>query len=531
MHLLLFNLLITLVLCPYLHAIDRHVRAEATGANNGTSWTDAWTSFPSSTLYDREDTIYVAAGSYGTPSLNKPVSGTTIITIVRATVSDHGSAVGWLDSYASGQAIFDQISIGTGYYIISGERRDENNWLDLDAYGFRVNTPSSFSAANSYGVWSEYGKNSTISYVATDGSARTDSAKGMKWGGTLGTTTLAENITISRCIFANTHDDGMKMVNALNCTIELTHFGPKLTSPSGLHGDMIEINNTSNIIFRNNSCSYLGDGLHFGINGSSSNGWDIFGNVFRDSGGSQFKVQSATTAGKIQNIRVYNNTLYNVKGFSLYSSGSLFDHSPNFNIKNTLYRNMISGSISGETNITVTTDPFVNVNARNFRLNASASQVIDNGIVLGTTYNTDLDGTNRGSGLGWDVGAFEYNAGTPVVETVVPVLTAASVNTTGDVLSLVFSESVINVIASHYTLDGATLSNATGSGTTWNLTISPAIIANSVNTLSYVSGAGRTSDVAGNLLESFSSSPVTNYSLVTPVKATRKGRNNTGIIR
>ena len=294
---------------------------------------------------------------------------------------------------------------------------------------------------------------------------------------------------------------------------------------------MIEIHNTSNIIFRNNSCSYLGDGLHFGINGSSSNGWDIFGNVFRDSGGSQFKVQSATTAGKIQNIRVYNNTLYNVKGFSLYSSGSLFDHSPNFNIKNTLYRNMISGSISGATNITVTTDPFVNVNARNFRLNASASQVIDNGIVLGTTYNTDLDGTNRGSGLGWDVGAFEYNAGTPVVETVVPVLTAASVNTTGDVLSLVFSESVINVIASHYTLDGATLSNATGSGTTWNLTISPAIIANSVNTLSYVSGAGRTSDVAGNLLESFSSSPVTNYSLVTPVKATRKGRNNTGIIR
>lgn len=528
---LLFNLIIFILLCPYLHAIDRHVRAEATGANNGTSWTDAWTSFPSSAQYERGDTIYVAAGSYGTPSLNKTVSGTTTITILRATVTDHGSAIGWLDSYASGQAIFDQIAISTGYYIISGERRDENNWLDLDAYGFRVNTPSSFSAASAYGIWVEYGKNSSISYVATDGSARTDAAKGMKWGSTLGTATLAENITVSRCIFANTHDDGMKMVNALNCTIELSHFGPKLTSPSGLHGDMIEINNTTNINFRNNHCAYLGDCLHFGINGSSANGWDIFGNVFRDSGGSQFKVQSAATAGKVQNIRVYNNTLYNVKGFTLYSSGSLVDHSPNFDIKNTLYRNMISSSISGATNITATTDPFVDVNARNFRLNSSASQVIDKGVALGTIYNTDLDGNTRGSGLGWDVGAFEYNAGAPVVETVVPTLVTASIDATGTVLSLVFSESVINVVSSHYTLIGSTLSNASGSGTTWNLTISPAIIVNSVNTLSYVSGAGRTSDVTGNLLGSFSSSPVTNYSLSTPPKATRKGRNNTGIIR
>ena len=44
-------------------AANHCVRAGATGANDGSSWADAWTDLPGT--FTRGDTYYVAAGAYG----------------------------------------------------------------------------------------------------------------------------------------------------------------------------------------------------------------------------------------------------------------------------------------------------------------------------------------------------------------------------------------------------------------------------------------------------------------------------------
>src|SRR5205807_5270977 len=80
------------------------VRAGATGNGSGSDWTNAYRDLPAGLV--RGDTYYVAAGNYGSHTFNDSVSGTSVITIQRATVADHGTEVGWSSSY-DGQAAWN----------------------------------------------------------------------------------------------------------------------------------------------------------------------------------------------------------------------------------------------------------------------------------------------------------------------------------------------------------------------------------------------------------------------------------------
>src|SRR5688500_534390 len=67
-----------------------YVRAGATGAQNGSDWTNAFTRLPASMV--RGATYYVADGTYdGSIAFNTPASGTTYIFIKKATESAHGT--------------------------------------------------------------------------------------------------------------------------------------------------------------------------------------------------------------------------------------------------------------------------------------------------------------------------------------------------------------------------------------------------------------------------------------------------------
>ena len=52
---------------PDLHAATYYLRAGATGANNGSDWTNAWgrTSNINYSILQPGDTVYIAAGTYG----------------------------------------------------------------------------------------------------------------------------------------------------------------------------------------------------------------------------------------------------------------------------------------------------------------------------------------------------------------------------------------------------------------------------------------------------------------------------------
>lgn len=121
-----------LLLCGDSLAADKYIRANATGANNGTSWTDAWTSFSSVSYTGMTgSTLWIAAGTYTTGLPDVTVSG---VTIQRATTAAHGAASGWSDSY-DGQVTHNSSSAfvtieSTGDdCVIDGMRPSSTEWL------------------------------------------------------------------------------------------------------------------------------------------------------------------------------------------------------------------------------------------------------------------------------------------------------------------------------------------------------------------------------------------------------------------
>src|ERR1700719_155540 len=104
---------------PSLFAANHYVRSDATGTGTGNDWANAYTSLPAT--LSRGDTYYIASGSYPSHKFGDLVSGTSVITVKKATVADHGASTGWNDSYAGGQAVFNgQSEIDTSYLVIDG---------------------------------------------------------------------------------------------------------------------------------------------------------------------------------------------------------------------------------------------------------------------------------------------------------------------------------------------------------------------------------------------------------------------------
>lgn len=102
-----------------------HVRQGASGSNNGTDWTNAYTTFPAMGAITRGDVIYIAdtSSTLTIPTLSKALSSTTRISIKKATIADHGSATGWVDTYGDGVAVISKITLQTGYWTIDGQAR------------------------------------------------------------------------------------------------------------------------------------------------------------------------------------------------------------------------------------------------------------------------------------------------------------------------------------------------------------------------------------------------------------------------
>jgi hypothetical protein len=131
-------------LCTDAGANARFVKTASSGTGSGTSWTNAM-AFPSSPT--RGLTYCVSDGAYGNVTLNANTSGTTTITIVKATTTDHGATAnggddGWVSTMGNGQATFGSFlhDDGSDYWIIDGAFRDEDDWSDETAYGIQMSS-------------------------------------------------------------------------------------------------------------------------------------------------------------------------------------------------------------------------------------------------------------------------------------------------------------------------------------------------------------------------------------------------------
>lgn len=405
---------------------NQHVRAGATGTATGVDWTNAYTTLPATLT--RGDTYYIAGGAYGGYSFNTAISGTTVITVQRATSADHGTNTGWSDTYDAQATFSAQFDFTTAHWVVDGiTGGGPGNWNG--PFGFKI-TEAGNSSAILRTSFSGTANDVTIRHVDLIGKGSVSTQ-----GGSFSNDGLAvygsDSITLSyyrmtgigRCPF---------FISPTNFIAEygnvVSYFGD-----ASVHSEVASIWNFSVVIglttFRYTLIQDISStgGLMWDNHLDHTQQLRVYGNVFYRpsavtwSGGNG--VVGGWTGGggeDCYNMRIYNNTFINVNilvftDFQLRfgnndASNNLFYNcnSPSYSTIATHDFNhyINSGGTHGETNGTsvASGDPFTDYINLDFTLLATTVA----GQTLATPYTTDPLGISRGIDGIWDRGAYEY---------------------------------------------------------------------------------------------------------------------------
>ncbi|MGZ3803334.1 MAG: hypothetical protein ACXVB4_03930 [Pseudobdellovibrionaceae bacterium] len=431
------------------------IRPGAAGNNNGSDWTNAYTSLPPSLV--RGDTYYLAAGNYGSYVFDDPASGSTLITLKKAIASDHGTEVGWNSTYGDGQAIFTGTwQFYTDYYLIDGQIRN-GDWTTggINQYGIRVKSNGSQqlveldNRATSSNVAAN---NLTFRYVDFEGNGR-DNTSGddifysNAWAlsnGNIG----PRNITIQYCALHDTSRTIFLTRQWDTLLVEYSYVARNSSDPVN-HGEIMSDDGSDNITFRYNILEDPeGTAVWAVMNGSGSKSdrttatnWKIYGNIIshttayitaaREGISGVVFVDSAPTGGVMwaDNWKIYNNTIANIQGTW---SGFVMEGTGNSAINNIWYNsvrtnnsgsgltfasswyfNTLEDGDSGDGKIICTTNCniFSNIANKDFRLTTQTPV----GTVLPSPFDLDLLGNVRGDLLGWSRGAYQYLNGNMII--------------------------------------------------------------------------------------------------------------------
>jgi hypothetical protein len=320
------------------------VGSAATGSGSGADWSNqkAWSGTPT-----RGDTWYLADGTYATKTFSVAVSGTTLITIKKATVADHGGiSTGWVDTMGDGQATFSgHVIFNTSYWVFDGASHGSTLWSTTSSdYGFF------FNGLN--GAVEVFNLSTAMSDVTVTNVAGVAIATDVEkfFVQTDNSTKAVSNITISRCLIDGWQNAyyatsaGLTMDNwVFEYNVCVNGFGSATN-----HGEWCNNNFglMTNQVIRYNR--FVGPtGGYTGVIVANNNDIQdpvIYGNVFDgyDSGNG---VITGTSGGTIIRALIYNNTFLNCGVGWL---GSNAHTSPV--AKNNLLYNM---SAAGQTGVTV----------------------------------------------------------------------------------------------------------------------------------------------------------------------------------
>ena len=405
-------------------AANHYVRKGASGNGTGTDWTNACTDFTGSCAAAslvRGDTYYVAAGAYASPTFKAPDSGSTMITVVRATTGSHGTSTGWSDSY-DGQATFGgHIIFNSDYWVLDGVTGGgPSNWMG--PMGFSI-SPTDANPGIDIGST----KYVTIRHIEVYGNQNDSGGGGTAQDGVA--SGGATNFTLSywyihnmgRCIFF--------FVPINTALIEYGYSG-LYVSTSAAHAEIASIWGGSNgIQFAYNMFAYsAGTGGLIFDNHENPNGagMQVYGNVFYDANGTWQGGNGAiggwtgANGEQYHNVSIYNNTFYNLAIAPLgnlsqiYSGNTVYNNifyntaTVQFNVYGTHdYNYSINSGSLGEAHgqSSPTTNPFVSVSGLNFGLLADTNA----GIALASPYNLDPFGVTRGASGVWDRGAYQVS--------------------------------------------------------------------------------------------------------------------------
>jgi len=467
-------------------AADRYVRSGATGINNGSDWTNAWTALPATLT--RGDTYYLADGSYGSYNFNTAVSGSAYVYIKKATAANHGTNTGWQDSYGDGTAEFTGLTINANYLDIDGVTGGGlGNWKTGHGIVF----------TKSAGISSNF-----IDIAAGVSDINIRRIKFIEVGntesGTAGAagiyTSTVYNLLVERCYFENLNRLPFFFRNGSGITIQYNYSGD-ICGVSNFdytqHCEALVEWTLSDVQFRWN---YIADSPSSGgfvknAPGESSN-VRIYGNVFNT--GSPVVCNTGTCT----NWRVFNNTFvhnnYGPFGGDGAANGLLFYNNISFDNSaltaigqydwmSQIGQNQCQTNANSTNNViirrpescdivTETLDPFVYSSGDTpeyFRLSGPITNwpgynVCQLDACTGENkFNIDLFGNIRGTDGVWDRGAYEYAGGSLPVDPTPPSvsLTAPAAGSTVSGLITVSANASDNVAVAgvQFRLDGTNL--------------------------------------------------------------------------
>jgi hypothetical protein len=431
---LFFTLLLAILFLGTLNAEAAsvyYVRAGATGANNGSDWSNAYTNLPKTLV--RGSTYYVAVGSYGSQTFGD--SGTSVIIIKSATAADHGTEIGWSSGYI-GQAVWSGWTFNTGYYTLDGQTGGgPTSWTT--GFGFKVTTTK-----GGYRIYFPSTGVSNVTVRHTEVTNTDDTPNDSGFGGLVYAVNNVSYITFSYCymhhIFGPVLFTGYNQGGYDHWTVEYSKIGD-ITGTSANHAEIWSLRYETNAVIRY-SYIYLGSstGAINGVSGCSGgcgggnhvDNMQIYGNIFENATGGAYwlfgVIADASDYQYASNWTVVNNTFVNTNGqpsdnfvyLGLNTSGTVNNVLENnifwqpasvsiygFSTEaNNSYQSGLSGFGSGDT--AISSNPFVSYNGGtggDYRLTAAVP-----GVALAAPYNVDMYGNIRGADGVWDRGAFEF---------------------------------------------------------------------------------------------------------------------------
>jgi hypothetical protein len=315
---------------PVCHVIG----PTSTGTGTGADFNNIKAlSSQSTTGWERGDTYYFVAGNYNTSlGLDTASGGTTVISILRATNTDHGttftpSCDAGYDDAAMGQpagpAIFPSAHTSTRYWIVDGAYHPsswETNGATTGGYGFFIDNSNNcksltcwvFSISNS-----EDGSFITVKNLEMNGHGRAgiiptpvhvDDFIRAVYSGT--------NLTFKYLYLHDSSSTFFKLRGYASVTIDHVWMARNAASPAA-HSEALSLQSTDNLtisfsIFQQTEGTAAVVWLNAGGPTTSSN-INISGNLFYDGNGWGNGVLSCINGNGINGLRFFNNTIANTK--------------------------------------------------------------------------------------------------------------------------------------------------------------------------------------------------------------------------